>query len=122
MKNRPGIVVLVASLTLTQACGTNEQQPQQASAAPTVQVDAPRTEASAREDESFDALFKEAGEEFDVPPALLKSISFVQTRYQMVEGAEEFEGRPAVYGMMALSGAQHEEGAKLAGVTAEQAR
>ena len=103
MKNRPGIAVLAASLALTQACGMNEQQPQQASEAPTVQVDAPRTEVSAREDESFDALFQEAGEEFDVPPALLKSISFVQTRYQMVEGAEEFEGRPAVHGMMALT-------------------
>ncbi|WP_083968994.1 N-acetylmuramoyl-L-alanine amidase [Hyalangium minutum] len=122
MKNRPGIVVLAASLALTQACGTNEQQPQQESAAPTVQVDAPRTEDSAREDESFDALFQEAGEEFDVPPALLKSISFVQTRYQMVESAEEFEGRPVVYGLMALTGAQLDEGAKLAGVTAEQAR
>ena len=122
MKNRPGIVVLAAALALTQACGTNEQPPQEESAAPTVQVDAPGTETSAREDESFDALFQEAGEEFDVPPALLKSISFVQTRYQMVESAAEFEGRPAVYGMMALTGAQLEEGAKLAGVTVEQAR
>ncbi|WP_164016374.1 N-acetylmuramoyl-L-alanine amidase [Pyxidicoccus trucidator] len=122
MKNRPGIVVLAASLALTQACGMDAQQPQEASTAPTVQLDAPGTEDSAREDESFDALFKEAGAEFDVPPALLKSISFVQTRYQMVEGAEEFEGRPAVYGMMALTGTQLEEGAKLAGVTAAQAR
>ncbi|MDY7232691.1 N-acetylmuramoyl-L-alanine amidase [Hyalangium rubrum] len=121
MKNRPGIVMLAASLALTQACGTNEQQPR-SSAVPTTQVETLRTEDSAREDESFDALFQEAGEEFEVPPALLKSLSFVQTRYQMVEGAEEFEGRPAVHGMMALTRTQLEEGAKRAGVTAEQAR
>ncbi|MFE8597940.1 N-acetylmuramoyl-L-alanine amidase [Archangium violaceum] len=121
MKNKSGIVVLAASLALTQACGTNEQQQQETPTAPTV-VDVKEGEASARENESFDALFREAGEEFDVPPALLKSISFVQTRYQMVEGAEEFEGRPVVYGLMALSGAGLEEGAKLAGVTVEQVK
>ncbi|HEX8538823.1 MAG TPA: N-acetylmuramoyl-L-alanine amidase, partial [Cystobacter sp.] len=120
MKNKPGIVVLAASLALTQACGTNE--PQQEFAAPTVAVVEKGSEASAREDASFDELFREAGQEFDVPPALLKSIAFVQTRYQMVQGAEEFEGRPAVHGMMALSEALLEEGAKLAGVTVEQAR
>ncbi|HYO54266.1 N-acetylmuramoyl-L-alanine amidase [Archangium sp.] len=119
MKNRPGMVVLAASLALAQACGMNEQQ---VSAAPPVEVDVKVSEASAREDDSFDALFKEAGQEFNVPPALLKSISFVQTRYQMVQGAEEFEGRPTVYGLMALSGAVLEEGAKRAGVTVEQAR
>lgn len=120
MKNRPGMVVLAASLALAQACGTNEQQ--DASVLPTAVVGVEETETAARENDSFDALFKEAGQEFNVPPALLKSISFVQTRYQMVEGSEEFEGRPAVYGLMALSGAQLEEGAKLAGVMVEQAR
>ncbi|MFY0573873.1 hypothetical protein ACN28S_05415 [Cystobacter fuscus] len=120
MKNKPGIVVLAASLAMTQACGTNE--PREESETPSVAVDVKGTEVSAREDASFDGLFREAGQEFAVPPALLKSLAFVQTRYQMVEGAEEFEGRPAVHGMMALSDALLAEGAKLAGVTAEQAR
>ncbi|ATB27278.1 N-acetylmuramoyl-L-alanine amidase [Melittangium boletus] len=119
MKNRSGMVVLTASLALAQACGTNEQQD---AAVATEQVAETGTEASVREDVSFDALFREAGGEFNVPPALLKSIAFVQTRYQMVEGAEEFEGRPAVFGMMALPGALLEEGAKRARVTVAQAR
>jgi N-acetyl-anhydromuramyl-L-alanine amidase AmpD len=118
MKNRPSIFVLTASLALAQGCDLNEQQV----SAPTVQVDVKAAELAARENASHDELFRVAGKEFNVPPALLKSISFVQTRYQMVEGAEEFEGRPAVYGMMALSGTLLEEGAKLAGVTVEQAR
>jgi hypothetical protein len=118
MKSRSGILMLTAALALA-GCDMNEQQE---SAVPTAEVDVKATEASAREDESYDALFREAGKEFDVPPALLKSISFVQTRYQMVQGAEEFEGRPAVYGLMALSGPVLEEGAKLAGVTVEQAK
>jgi hypothetical protein len=111
--------MLTAALALAQACDMNEQQ---VSAVPTAEVDVRVAETYEREDESFDALFREAGGEFNVPPALLKSIAFVQTRYQMVEGTEEFEGRPAAYGMMALSGARLEEGAKLAGVTVEQAR
>src|SRR5688500_13730629 len=119
MKNGPRILVLTASLALAQACGMNEEQ---VSAVPSPGVDVKAGEASAREDSAYDGLFREAGEEFNVPPALLKSISFVQTRYQMVEGAEEFAGRPAAYGLMALSGEVLEEGARRAGVTVEQAR
>ena len=119
MKNKSGMLMLTAALALAQGCGLNEEQ---VSAPAPAQVDMKATEAAAREDESHDGLFREAGQEFNVPPALLKSISFVQTRYQMVKGAEEFEGRPAVHGLMALSGAVLEEGAKLAGVTVEQAR
>ncbi|MFP2933678.1 N-acetylmuramoyl-L-alanine amidase, partial [Pyxidicoccus sp. 3LG] len=119
MKNRTGILVLTASLALAPGCDLSEQQE---ASPPASAVDVQEAETAAREDEAFDALFWEAGTEFDVPPALLKAIAFVQTRYQMVEGSVEFEGRPAVYGMMALSGAQLGEGAKLANVTEEQAR
>ena len=111
MKSKSGMFVLTATLSLASACGTNEQQ-----------VEARGTERSEREDASHDALFREAGEEFGVPPALLKSIAYVQTRYQMVEGQQEFEGRPALFGLMALSRAQLEQGAALAGVSAEEAR
>src|SRR6266540_1266479 len=42
----------------------------------------------------FDSVFQAAGTEFDVSPALLKAIGWVETRWQMVEGREEFSGRP----------------------------
>src|SRR2546425_627922 len=42
----------------------------------------------------FDSVFQAAGAEFDVPPALLKATGWVETRWQMVEGREEFTGRP----------------------------
>ena len=81
-----------------------------------------RSEEAAREDASLDALFREAGSEFNVPPALLKGLAFVQTRYEMVEGAQEFEGRPALFGVMALGGPLLEEGARLAGVSVAEAQ
>src|SRR5881628_2161402 len=52
----------------------------------------------------FDSVFEAAGAEFDVSPALLKAIGWVETRWQMVEGREEFAGRPPVFGVMALGG------------------
>ncbi len=50
----------------------------------------------------FDSAFAAAGAEFHVPPALLKAIGWVETRWQMVEGAEEFPGRAPAFGVMAL--------------------
>ena len=77
-------------------------------------ADAPQTE--------LDAMFEDAAEEFDVPMSLLKAIGFVETRWQMVQGEEEFEGMPAAYGIMALRGERLERGAKLAGVSVEDAK
>jgi N-acetylmuramoyl-L-alanine amidase len=70
----------------------------------------------------FDSAFSAAATEFDVPRELLKSISWVETRWQMVRGEEEFPGRPAAFGVMALRGADLERGAALAQVTADDAR
>src|SRR5438874_9754988 len=70
----------------------------------------------------FDSVFQAAGAEFDVPPAVLKAIGWVETRWQMVEGREEFAGRPPVFGVMALGGTALERGAALAGVSVENAR
>lgn len=70
---------------------------------------------------SLDVMFERAGVDFDVPVGLLKSIAWVETGAEMVEGEEEFEGRPASHGLMALRGAQLEEGAAYAGVTVDQA-
>src|SRR5437016_1103870 len=70
----------------------------------------------------FDSVFAAAGAEFHVPPALLAGVGWAETRWQMVQGAEEFPGRPAAFGVMALRGAALERGASLAGVTPEEAR
>src|SRR3989442_5022955 len=73
-------------------------------------------------DPQFGSLFRAAGAEFHVSPALLGGIGWVETRWQMVRGAEEFPGRPAAYGVMGLRGEGVERGAGLAGVTVEAAR
>ncbi|PYP49497.1 MAG: N-acetylmuramoyl-L-alanine amidase [Gemmatimonadetes bacterium] len=70
----------------------------------------------------FDSAFRAAGAEFHVPPALLEGLGWVETRWQMVQGTEEFPGRAAAFGVMALRGAALERGAALAGVPVESAR
>jgi N-acetyl-anhydromuramyl-L-alanine amidase AmpD len=83
----------------------------------------PRGEAPATPSATqLDAVFEAAGREFDVPSALLKSMGYVETRWQMVRGEQEFEGMPPAFGIMALRGERLERGARLAGVTAEAAR
>ena len=47
----------------------------------------------------FDSAFAAAGAEFHVPPALLKAIGWVETRWHMVDGAEEFPGRAPAFGV-----------------------
>src|SRR5258705_12897808 len=70
----------------------------------------------------FDSIFRAAGAEFRVSPSLLAGVGWVETRWQMVRGAEEFPGRAAAYGVMGLRGEALERGAALAGVTIEAAR
>src|SRR5436190_11081221 len=70
----------------------------------------------------FDSIFRAAGAEFHVSPSLLSGIGWVETRWQMVRGVEEFPGRSAAFGVMGLRGEALERGAALAGVTIEAAR
>ncbi|HEV8263836.1 MAG TPA: N-acetylmuramoyl-L-alanine amidase [Gemmatimonadales bacterium] len=70
----------------------------------------------------FDSAFAAAGAEFRVPPKVLKAIAWVETRWQMVEGREEFAGQAPAFGVMALRGAALERAARLAGVSADRAR
>jgi N-acetyl-anhydromuramyl-L-alanine amidase AmpD len=70
----------------------------------------------------FDSAFAAAGAEFGVPREVLKAIAWVETRWQMVEGREEFRGQAPAFGVMALRGAALERGAGLAGVTPDRAR
>lgn len=70
----------------------------------------------------LDPVFARAASEFHVPADLLKSVGYVETRWQMVSGREEFAGQAPAFGVMALRGAQLDRGAQLAGVSASDAR
>jgi hypothetical protein len=70
----------------------------------------------------YDAEFDAAGAEFGVPAGLLRAVGYVETRWQMVEGREEFPGVPPAFGVMALRGERLREGARLAGVSEMDAR
>src|SRR6266704_528199 len=70
----------------------------------------------------FDSIFRAAGAEFHVSPALLAGVGWVETRWQMVRGTEEVPGRAAAFGVMGLRGEALERGAALAGVTIDAAR
>ena len=84
---------------------------------------APRAEApAALPAGQLDAYFDEAAREFGVPSGLLKSIGYVETRWEMVRGSVEFPGQEAAYGVMALRGERLSRGARLAGVTVADAR
>ena len=62
----------------------------------------------------LDALFDEAARDYGVPAGLLKSIGYVETRWQMVRGDVEFPGQEPAYGVMALRGENLRKGAALA--------
>jgi N-acetyl-anhydromuramyl-L-alanine amidase AmpD len=72
--------------------------------------------------QELDALFARAGREFGVQEELLKAVGWVETRWQMVRGEEEFPGQAPAFGIMALRGEGLERGARLARVSAESAR
>ncbi|GAB4557547.1 MAG: hypothetical protein Tsb0020_01770 [Haliangiales bacterium] len=65
---------------------------------------------------ALDALFEEAGQEFDVPADLLKAIAYTETRFEMITGAEELEGVAPAHGLMALRGDALTEAAALADI------
>ena len=70
---------------------------------------------------TLDDDFDHAGRVHDVPADLLRAISYVETRWQMVAGEEEHEGRAAGSGLFALHGDNLTAGAAAAGVTADEA-
>ncbi|MBZ4395387.1 MULTISPECIES: N-acetylmuramoyl-L-alanine amidase [unclassified Myxococcus] len=117
-----------AALALS-ACGPQQEAPPP-EAPPSTEVpsgaadDAARAIAdqARRTPSELDALFAQAAKEFDVPVSLLKAISYTETRWEHVKGEEEFEGRPAAFGLLALRGEKITQGAALAGVTEDQVR
>lgn len=67
------------------------------------------------------AQFDEAAEQFEVPVALLKTIAYVETGWQMVMGEPEFEGKPVTFGLMGLRSDRLQDAAELAGVDPDEA-
>ena len=114
---RNPLAAAAAALALA-ACG---QQP-----APETEQNAPtpteQPAGTAQTPLELDPLFQAAADEFAVPADLLKAVSFAETRWQHVEGHQEFEGMPAAYGLMALRGERLERGAQLAGVSVDAAK
>jgi N-acetyl-anhydromuramyl-L-alanine amidase AmpD len=111
-----GCVVLACACTDRSPAGPGRDCPQ-AALVPVLPDSAALLPAS-----PFDEVFAAAGSEFGVSPDLLKTLAWVETRWQMVNGHEEFPGLPAAHGVMALRGDRLERGAALAGVPAETAR
>src|SRR6266550_341856 len=111
-----GIVLLATACRGAPTGGEPEPCPTPVSAV------APPQAALAARPSPFDSAFAAASAEFRVPSEVLKGIAWVETRWQMVEGREEFAGQPPAFGVMALRGAALERAAKLAGVTTDRAR
>jgi N-acetyl-anhydromuramyl-L-alanine amidase AmpD len=117
---RKPLATLAAVLSLA-ACGPQESTPPEMPVA----VEDSRTPAQREAERTpyeLDAVFAQAAKEFGVPADLLKAYSYAETRWEMVQGHEEFAGLPAAYGLMALRGHHVAEGARLAGVSEEAVR
>ena len=116
-------LVLTASMFVLGGCGVSDLTVlEEGTGVDTESDPTMQSESALRETASLDKEFEAAGAEFNVPAAILKSISWAETRYQMVQGEPEFEGQPQRSGVMALWGAQITEGAAKAQVSEEQAR
>lgn len=70
----------------------------------------------------LDDNFARAAATYEVPVDLLKAIAYVETGWNMVEGAVEHEGRMPGAGLFALCGENLEQGAAAAGIDPELAR
>ena len=115
----PGVTKSGALFLLVAAVGACRESPVQP--CPTARLAADQARGAVGPS-PFDSLFATAGAEFHVPAALLAGVAWAETRWQTVEGAEEFPGRPAAFGVMALRGDALTRGAALAGVTVAAAR
>ena len=119
---QPWVAVATLALSLS-ACGP--QGSLESSAVPAPGVEDARTPVQREAERTpyeLDTAFARAAQEFGVPAELLKGIAYAETRFEMIQGAVEFDGVPAASGLMALRGANLTEGARLAGVSEEAAR
>lgn len=111
----PRIAITTAAVALLAAC-QDAPPPATAPASCPVASSLVVAPASVPDSSPYDALFREVGAEFGVPASVLRAIGYVETRWQMVEGHEEFPGLPAAHGVMALRGERLRRGARLAGL------
>ncbi|MET0405511.1 MAG: N-acetylmuramoyl-L-alanine amidase [Cystobacter sp.] len=116
---RPPLVAAAAALCLS-ACGSPESE--NLAPVPVEDLRTPEQLEAARTPFTLDAAFARAARDFQVPAELLKAIAHAETRFEMISGAQEFEGMPVAHGLMALRGERLVEGARLAGVSEEAAR
>lgn len=79
-------------------------------------------ETNSSQTSELDDDFESAARQFGVPADLVKAVSYVETHWHMVVGAEEHEGRPAGAGLFALWGENLTAGAAAAGLDTESAR
>ncbi len=79
-------------------------------------------EGELRSSSTHDAVFEAAGSEFNVPAALLKSMAYSLTRYEMISSEGEFEGAQPTYGLMALTPAMMADALSTAQVSEERAK
>jgi N-acetyl-anhydromuramyl-L-alanine amidase AmpD len=112
---RKRAAIAACGVALLAAC---QDAPRNASGPPSCSISPSLAAAPARVPDisPYDAIFAAAGAEFRVPATLLRAISYVETRWQMVEGHEEFSELPAAYGLMALRGERLREGAARTGL------
>lgn len=104
MRNLRAIGVAVAALSFT-ACTDAVPDDQDAASTP-----------------GLDDDFEAAARAHDLPVDLFKAVGYVETRWNMVAGEEEHEGRPAGSGLFALWGDNLTLGARAAGVPVAEAR
>lgn len=116
------LLLPAAGVLLLAACGDSRDPVVGPPACAVTPMAAGAAPAVVPESSPYDALFAAAGAEFGVPAGVLRAIGYVETRWQMVEGHEEFEGMPAAYGIMALRGERLREAAQLAGVAESAVR
>jgi hypothetical protein len=79
-------------------------------------------ETNSSQTTELDDDFESAARDYGVPADLVKAVSYVETRWHMVVGDEEHEGRPAGAGLFALWGENLSAGAAAAGLDTESAR
>ena len=116
---RQPLMAVTLALSLA-ACGPqSSESPSQPEAQDTR---TPAQREAERTPYALDAAFARAAQEFKVPAELLKGIAYTETRFEMIQGGVEFEGLPAMHGLMGLRGERLVEGARLAGVSEEAAR
>jgi N-acetyl-anhydromuramyl-L-alanine amidase AmpD len=112
---RSTLLAAVASLALT-ACDDGEGRRTGPSAGIDADDAADDDDLSSRD---LDGVFEAVADEYDVPMQLLQAIGHVETRWEMIEGEHEIEGREPAFGIMGMRGARLEEAAELAGLDVE---